>query len=317
MRILIAEDSQTQAVDLRRRLEGLGHEVIVTWNGAQAWNHLQSKPERIVISDWMMPEMNGPDLCRKIRSEIKSRYVYIILLTAKTHRHERLQGLNAGADDFLSKPIGTCELEIALKTAQRIIAAQEVLQSRAQELERANEELTRLASLDELTGLKNLRGFHEALAASFQQAREDRLPLSLIRFELDLLDSTLTREDARDRDEFMIRLANAFRAECRDRDIPARLSSHGFAVIMPGVTEDSALAVADILVGAAKEQRATRFTVTASAGVATMLAENQPSSPTEFFEHAERALARARAQGGDRVVSLDPLVRDLAQARSA
>jgi diguanylate cyclase (GGDEF)-like protein len=316
MRILIAEDSQTQAVDLRRRLEGLGHEVIVTWNGAQAWNHLQSKPERIVISDWMMPELNGPDLCRKIRSEIKSRYIYIILLTAKTHRHERLQGLNAGADDFLSKPIETCELEIALKTAQRIIAAQEVLQCRAQELERANEELTRLASLDELTGLKNMRGFHEALAASFQQARDDRLPLSLIRFELDLLDSTLKSEDSRGWDEFMLSLAKTFRAECRDRDIPARLSSHDFAIIMPGVIEDSALAVADTLISAVKEQRANRFRMTASAGVVTMLAEYQPASPTEFFELAEKALGGARSDGGDRVAALHLLPKDSVQAPS-
>jgi diguanylate cyclase (GGDEF)-like protein len=314
MRILIAEDSQTQAVDLRRRLEALGHEVIVTGNGAQAWSHLQSKPERIVISDWMMPELNGPDLCRKIRSEIKSRYVYIILLTAKTHRHERLQGLNAGADDFLSKPIDTCELEIALKTAQRIIAAQEMLQSRAQELERANEELARLASIDELTGLKNLRGFHDALAALFQQAREDRLPLSLIRFELDLLDSTLTSEDASAWDELMISLANTFRAECRDRDIPARLSSHGFAVIMPGLIEESAFAVADTLISAVKEQRANRFRMTASAGVATMRAENQAANHAEFFERAEKALACARAKGGNRVASLEALVGDLAEA---
>ncbi len=127
MRILIAEDSQTQAVDLRRRLEAMGHDVILTADGLQAWNQLFHRPERLVILDWMMPAMNGLDLCRKIRSEIKTTYTYIILLTAKTHRHERLQGLSAGADDFLVKPIDQAELEIALKTAQRIIAAQEAL----------------------------------------------------------------------------------------------------------------------------------------------------------------------------------------------
>jgi DNA-binding response OmpR family regulator len=127
MRILIAEDSQTQAVDLRRRLEAMGPEVVVTADGLQAWNQLRNRPERLVILDWMMPIMNGLDLCRKIRAEIRSTYIYVILLTAKTHRHERLQGLSAGADDFLAKPIEHCELDIALKTAQRIIAAQEAL----------------------------------------------------------------------------------------------------------------------------------------------------------------------------------------------
>ena len=131
MRILIAEDSLTQAVDLRRRLEAMGHEVAVTGNGLQAWKQIQARPERLLITDWMMPEMSGLELCRKIRTELSSRYVYMILLTAKSHRHERLQGLNAGADDFLAKPIDSVELEIALKTAQRIIAAQEALQDRA------------------------------------------------------------------------------------------------------------------------------------------------------------------------------------------
>ena len=111
MRILIAEDSRTQAVDLCRRLQAMGHEVVVCGDGLQAWNLLRTKPEPLLISDWMMPEMNGVDLCRKIRSELSTPYVYIILLTAKAHRHERLQGLKAGADDFLAKPIDSCELE--------------------------------------------------------------------------------------------------------------------------------------------------------------------------------------------------------------
>ena len=76
MRILIAEDSQTQAVDLRRRLEAMGHEVVVTSSGLEAWNHLRARPERLVITDWMMPEMNGLELCRKIRGETGSPYVY-------------------------------------------------------------------------------------------------------------------------------------------------------------------------------------------------------------------------------------------------
>ena len=94
----------------------------------------------------MMPEMSGLELCRKIRTELSSRYIYTILLTAKSHRHERLQGLNAGADDFLSKPIDSVELEIALKAAQRIIAAQEALQHLVRELEQANAKLWRVWS---------------------------------------------------------------------------------------------------------------------------------------------------------------------------
>ena len=141
----------------------MGHEVVVTADGLQAWNRLRDRPERLVILDWMMPVMDGLDLCRKIRAEITSTYTYIVLLTAKTHRHERLQGLSAGADDFLAKPIDHCELDIALKSAQRIIAAQEALIARARELERANQDLVRLAEHDELTGLLNQSGAFRSL----------------------------------------------------------------------------------------------------------------------------------------------------------
>ena len=167
MRILIAEDSRTQAVDLRRKLESLGHEVTVAYDGKQAWEHLQAKPVPVAILDWIMPEMNGIDLCRTVRGEKNLPYVYLILLTSKAHRHERLQGLSAGADEFLSKPLDTFELEVSLKTAQRIIAVMEGLATRIRELEQANEQLSLRFLQDEQTGLVNLRGFQEALTQSF------------------------------------------------------------------------------------------------------------------------------------------------------
>jgi PleD family two-component response regulator len=233
---LIAEDSQTQAVDLRRRLEAMGHEVVVTTDGQQAWNRLRDRPERLVILDWMMPVMNGLDLCRKIRAEIKSTYVYVILLTAKTHRHERLQGLSAGADDFLAKPIDHCELDIALKTAQRIIAAQEALVARARELERANQDLVRLAERDELTGLLNQRGFQESLATAVSQARYDHLPLSLIRLELDHRERLSEMLSLMTLQDLHLKVANLLRGESRDCDVSARVGEHGFALILPGLT---------------------------------------------------------------------------------
>ena len=311
MRILIAEDSQTQAVDLRRRLEAMGHEVVVTADGLQAWNQLRERPERLVILDWMMPVMNGLDLCRKIRAEIKSTYIYVILLTAKTHRHERLQGLSAGADDFLAKPIDHCELDIALKTAQRIIAAQEALVARARELERANQDLVRLAEHDELTGLLNQRGFQESLATAFRQARDDHLPLSLIRFELDhpeRLSEVLSLMALQD---LHVKVANLLRGESRDCDISARVGEHGFALILPGLTSDWALPVADNLRGSLAELVGAGRRVTASFGVATMSPEG---SSAQLLKACESAVELARTDGGDRVVHREIAAEDAALA---
>jgi two-component system chemotaxis response regulator CheY len=314
MRILIAEDSQTQAAELRRRLVAMGHEVVVTVNGAQAWSHLQSKPEPLLISDWMMPEMNGLELCRKIRTELKSSYVYVILLTSKTHRHERLQGLSAGADDFLAKPIDSCELEIALRTAQRIIAAQEALQTRARELELANERLSRLTSHDELTGLSNRRGFQEALDTACRHALVDHLPLSLIRLELDHLQQVLADLEPRGWEELLIKLANLLREESRECDIPARISQYGFALILPGVSSECALSVADILRSSLIERASTELKITASVGVAAMSAENHLTSSNQLLELAEQAVNQAHAEGGNRVVQVDPSIEEPAVA---
>src|SRR5206468_1735987 len=173
--------------------------------------------------------------------------VYVILLTAKTHRHERIQGLNAGADDFLAKPIDSVELEVALKTAQRIIAAQDVLDSRARELERSNQALIDLASRDELTGLKNHRGFLDALDVSARQAQADGLPLSLIRLELDHPDRILAAVDPGGWEQILVNLARSLESETRACDTVARVSGHGFAIILPSVTVDGALATSGIL----------------------------------------------------------------------
>jgi two-component system, cell cycle response regulator len=306
MRILIAEDSLTQAVDLRRRLEALGHDVVVTATGAQAWSHLQTKPERLVISDWMMPEMSGLELCRKIRAEITSRYVYVILLTAKTHRHERIQGLNAGADDFLAKPIDSVELEVALKAAQRIISAQDVLDSRARELERSNQALIDLASRDELTGLKNHRGFLDALDSSARQADADRLPLSLVRLELDHPHQILAALDPGSWEQLLIDLARLMERETRACDTVARVSGHGFAIILPSVTVDGALATSEILRDSIAAPATTTTELSVSVGVSTRSANDPSASPPLLLEAAGRALTLAQAQGGNRVIHLLP-----------
>jgi two-component system chemotaxis response regulator CheY len=310
MRILIAEDSLTQAIDLRMRLESLGHQVAVSGDGKEALNQLRSKPAPVVISDWIMPGMNGPDLCRRIRSELSSPYAYLILLTSKDDRHERLQGLSAGADAFLSKPVDTDELEVALKTAKRFIAAQEALVVRNQELEQANVELTRLVLEDEPTALANQRGFQEALAKSFRQAVVDHLPLSLIRLELDHPHQSLAGLKSRRWAEFLSGLGNLLREECRDCDIPARVSDHGFALILPCMSTDGAIEVAERLRSSLIRRSPEGVPITGSVAVVATTAESRPPTTMQLLELAEQALGQAQDEGGNRVVHLDPSLAD-------
>ncbi len=306
MRILIAEDSRVQAVDLRRRLESLGHQVTVTCDGRQAWDVLQTRAEPVAILDWLMPEMDGVDLCRTIRSEKTLPYVYLILLTSKDHRHERLQGLKAGADQFLSKPVDTFELEVCLETAGRIIAVQQALEARIQELEQANKQLSRLVLQDELTGLANVRGFQEALTRALRDAIDDHLPLSLIRLELDHPHQVFSEKEPANQAEILMAMGNLLHEASRDCDVPARVSPYGFAVILPGLSTDSALAVADCLRIAVIARASTMLPITASLAVVVATTDDRPSTTEQLLEAAERAIGQARAEGGNRLVVVEP-----------
>ena len=135
MRILVVEDSPTAALDLRRKLQALGHEVVVLTNGLEAWKHLNERHESLIITDWMMPVMDGLQLCNNIRTMKPVPYSYLILLTVKDLRKDVLQGLKSGADDFLSKPVDAIELAAALDSAERILREMKRLQDRVAELE--------------------------------------------------------------------------------------------------------------------------------------------------------------------------------------
>jgi len=121
MNILVAEDDSVSRRILHRNLTRLGHTVSEASNGVEAWSILERDPIRIVVSDWMMPEMSGLELCRRIRERTDSNYTYFILLTAREGDENHREAMAAGVDDFLTKPLDREELEIRLQVAERII----------------------------------------------------------------------------------------------------------------------------------------------------------------------------------------------------
>jgi DNA-binding response OmpR family regulator len=124
MRILVAEDDSVSRRLLTVTLEGLGHEVTGAPDGREAWGEFEKSPFPVVISDWMMPEMDGLELCRRIRAADHTKYTYVILLTALGGKGHFLQGMDAGADDFLMKPLDPAELRVRLRVAERLLGLQ-------------------------------------------------------------------------------------------------------------------------------------------------------------------------------------------------
>jgi DNA-binding response OmpR family regulator len=130
MNILIAEDDFISRKLLINILEELGHVVTVAADGKEAWEAYQAQPSRLIITDWLMPQMDGLDLVRKVRENDKSDYTYIILLTANIGQRENYyKAMHAGVDDFLAKPLDRLELEIRLQVAQRILKASSHIES--------------------------------------------------------------------------------------------------------------------------------------------------------------------------------------------
>ena len=148
MRILIAEDDAVSRSMLGGILQKWGYEVVVATNGAEAWQALQSEnPPPLAILDWMMPEMDGLEVCRKVRQSPCTLQPYLILLTARVGKRDVVEGLEAGADDFMTKPFDRDELRARLHVGERILGLQNSLAGRVQELEAA---LTRVRQLQGL-----------------------------------------------------------------------------------------------------------------------------------------------------------------------
>jgi DNA-binding response OmpR family regulator len=125
MKILVAEDDSVSILVLAARLRKLGHEVVTSENGKDAWFVFARSHPRLVITDVMMPFVDGYELCRKIRAAQRPLYTYIIMLTALGGKENFLDGMNAGADDFLTKPVDPEALAARLRAAERVLALQE------------------------------------------------------------------------------------------------------------------------------------------------------------------------------------------------
>jgi DNA-binding response OmpR family regulator len=124
MRILIAEDEGVSRIVLGTKLKELGHEVAEARDGTEAWSIFQEEAPRLIITDWMMPGMDGGELCQLVRGKVDQPYTYIIVLTSLSGKGSYMEAMDAGADDFLTKPVDMDELTARLRVAERVLALQ-------------------------------------------------------------------------------------------------------------------------------------------------------------------------------------------------
>ena len=301
MKILIAEDQPASAFLLRRLLENMGHEVTVARDGLEAWHAVEQSRFPVIISDWVMPGLDGLGLCRQVREQANRSYSYLILLTSKQSQGERLEGLRAGADDFLIKPPNAQELAVRLEIARRILAVQD-------ELERRNRLLAELAQTDELTGVNNRRRFRETLEVDFGVASDSGLPLSLMMIDVDRFKDYNDAFGHPSGDEVLKRVAATLRDGVRKVGEVARYGGEEFVILLPDTAAEPARLLADQLRGAVASFRWPLRSVTASFGIATT--DLQSVRPDLLVGQADEALYRSKRSGRNRVTHFgDPIER--------
>ena len=246
MKILIAEDDPVSCRILTTNLKAWGHESVVTKNGDDALAVLQQEDAPLLaILDWMMPGLTGVEICRRLRTERSEAPIYIILLTALNCKENLLEGLEAGADDYLTKPFDRHELRMRVQAGARIVALQENLRQRVRELEEAiverqlaEETLRSLSLTDHMTGLYNHRGFYNLAEHHARISRRTSTKSLLIYADMDGLKKINDTMGHQAGSLAIAAVAEVLRSTFRDCDIVARLGGDEFAILAPNVPAD-------------------------------------------------------------------------------
>jgi two-component system cell cycle response regulator len=307
MRVLIAEDSTMGRLLLQRAVEALGHTCIVATDGLEAWELFERELPDVVISDWMMPGLEGPDLCRRVRSRPNTPYAYFVFLTVLREKEHALVGVQSGADDYLTKPLDHLDLRVCLIAAQRVVTLHRSLAQKSDELEAANRELFETARTDALTRVGNRLRLHEDLARLEGQAERYGYSYAMAMCDLDHFKAYNDALGHLEGDSALRAVAAILARECRTSDGVYRYGGEEFAIIMseqplqPAGTAleriRQAVQAADIPHPASP----TASFLSISVGVA----ERQPGDARDgrdVLQRADTALYRAKQQGRNRVV---------------
>jgi two-component system, cell cycle response regulator len=239
MKVLIAEDDHASNLLLKNLLFRWGFDIVTTFNGIDAWRILQEDdPPQIAILDWMMPEMDGLEVCRRVRESEKNGdgYIIIIILTARSDKDDIVTGIDAGADDYIVKPFDKDELRARLRTAQRLVELQTALRV-------ANKKLLIMSRLDPLTGALNRTAIMGELDLAAYRASRERKPLTISLIDIDNLKEMNGRFGRGAGEKILQDSVRRISACLRRADFIGRSGGDEFLAIMPGVDLESGMNV--------------------------------------------------------------------------
>ena len=314
MKILVVDDDPLARRLAEAAVARFGHQATAAQDGEAAWRRYHQDAPDVLITDLVMPRVDGLELCRRVRADAHAGYTYIILVTALSDRRDVLRGMEAGADDYLIKPVDLFDLQMRLIAAQRVTALHA-------ELARHRAQLAHLAHHDPLTGLGNRRSLEQDLEVLYARSRRYGRGFALAMCDLDRFKAYNDTHGHQAGDQALRAVAAAIVGELRGSDSIYRYGGEEFLLVLPEQTLDGAR-IAVERVRSVVERLAIKQTaggggvLTLSAGIAAY-APGDPTTAEDLLRQADAALYRAKSAGRNRIAVADHLPANEPSARAA
>lgn len=327
-KLLIVEDDPAQRRLMQEHLADGEHEILLASTGKEALQIVLSEEPRIIIADWKMPEMNGRELCKALRQHEGVRFAYIIVVTAHTSEETLIQAFDAGANDFICKPVDREVFRARLRAADRIVCLESDLAKRTRELHRVNAEmalaheklcqvnelLQRMATTDELTNLLNRREAINRLDDLWANYERYHRQFSAIILDIDhfkLFNDTYGHDVG---DIVLRETADVLMKNCRRTDLVCRIGGEEFLILCPNVDLTGGMTCAEHLRSAVEQHvtdyKGKRLEIRISLGITE--ASPGMNKAEEMLRYADKALYEAKRSGRNRVCIAVPPVAEAA-----
>jgi diguanylate cyclase (GGDEF)-like protein len=310
MRVLVADDEATTRLVVKAVVQKLGHDCLVANDGDRAWALLQTTPIDVLITDWMMPGLDGPELCRRVRGRPSDAYAYTytILATVMSDRADVLAGMQAGADDYLIKPLDPFDVQTRLIAAERVTELHTEIADYRLQLERLNGDLAEEARTDPLTQLGNRLRLSEDLRIVHARAQRHGRPYSIAMCDLDHFKAYNDTYGHPQGDQALQHVAAVLAADQRADDTAYRYGGEEFIIIYADERLPGAVAAATHL-RQTIEALAIPHTgnhphriLTISVGIATYEPGNDQSA-SSILKQADQALYTAKQHGRNQIAT--------------
>jgi diguanylate cyclase (GGDEF)-like protein len=313
LRILVVDDDRSILMLLQHLLIKMGHTVVTAKNGLEGLGKVADFKPQLIITDWVMPEMDGIEFCKALRQNPAAKDIYVVIVTAQVSTEQLVEAFEAGADDYINKPLNFKVLGARLRAGQRVVQLQEELEFDrrqlrrfAAELEASNQHLQQLALTDVLTELPNRRNANEQLDREWAIAERTGRPLSCMMIDIDyfkLINDTYGHNAG---DDVLKQLANVLRTTVRKQDMVCRLGGEEFLVICPDSPPENAFQYAERLrlsVAASNihSDAAPNIRITVSIGLAYK--HRELLNVDMLMQLADKRLYAAKAGGRNKIVA--------------